>query len=111
MPPKRKTKKRVPKSRAATRSEMKGEGIMDIVKGINKFFKKNKVISKAAGVAQIVGVPHAGKVGKIAGVAGYGRGGALRQGGGSLRMGGGALRPGGARRSSCGKGRPKKKPK
>mgnify|MGYP003627704693 CR=1 FL=1 len=100
MPPKRKTtKRRVPRSRAATRSEMKGEGIMDIVKGINKFLKKNKVISKAAGVAQIVGVPHAGKVGKIAGVAGYGRGGALR-------MGGGALRPGGARRAS-GKGKKK----
>ena len=63
MPTKRKTKKLgVPKSRAVTKAEMQGEGIMDILKGVNKFLKKNKIISKGADLLDLAGVPKAGKI-------------------------------------------------
>ena len=102
--------------KAATKAELQGEGIMDILKGVNKFLKKHKVISKTAGVLDVVGVPHASKVQKGAKFLGYGAsGGAMRPGGsrgGALRPGGssgGALRPGGSRGACRGRGKPKKK--
>ena len=81
--PTRKTKKtttrRVPKARAMTKKEMQGEGIFDIVKGINKFLKKHKVLSTAADVGEVFGIPHAGDAKKLAKLGGYG----LRPGGSS----------------------------
>ena len=92
--------------KAATKAELQGEGIMDILKGVNKFLRKHKVISKTAGVLDVVGVPHAGKIQKGAKVLGYGSsGGAMRPGGSR----GGALRPGGSRGACRGRGNPKKK--
>lgn len=82
-------KRRVPKQRAMTKKEMQGEGIFDVLKGLNKLIKKSKIVSTVAEVGDIVGVPHAGKVKRIAKLGGYG----LRPGGSS----GGGLRPGGAR--------------
>lgn len=119
-------KKGVPKMKAATKAELQGEGFMDILKGVNKFLRKHKVISKTAGVLDLLEVPLAGKVKKTASVLGYGssggslrpggsRGGAMRPGGstgGALRPGGssgGALRPGGSRGACRGRGKPKKK--
>ena len=86
---KKTVKRRVPKSRAMTKREMQGEGIFDILKGVNKFLKKHKVLSTAADVGEVFGVPHAGKAKRLAKLGGYG----LRPGGSS----GGSLRPGGSR--------------
>jgi hypothetical protein len=113
MPPRR--KRAVPKSRAATRAELEGEGIMDVVRGLNRIIKKNKVISRSAGVLDFMGVPHASKVKFGANLMGYGHGGALHPGGSRGPSHGGSLRPGGSRgpsRGACrGRGKPKPKKK
>ena len=89
---------------------------MDIIKGVEKYLKKSKILSTVTSVASLLEVPGANKANAIAKVTGYGssckhartKGGALRQGGSR----GGALRQGGARKAKqCGCGKPPKKKK
>lgn len=99
MPRKKKTAKRVGSRaknvpthmRVASVADLEGMGIFG---DINNFFRKNKLISRGAKIADIVGVPHAGKVAKAASILGYG----LVPAGGSLRLPGGALMLPGERR-------------
>jgi len=67
-------------------TQLEGQGLFG---DIAKFLKKHKVISRGADIAGILGVPHAGTVGKAARTAGYGK--QKNMGGGALVLPGGAL--------------------
>ena len=74
--------------RNKTVKELKGEGVMDILKGVNKFLRKHKIISKAADIAASVAPDNfKGKAKTASAVAktlGYG----LTPPGGGLRLAG-----------------------
>lgn len=62
-------------------AKKKGKGIKKIIGNVGKAFKSahdfikgEKLVSKGADIAEILGVPYASTVGKVARVAGYGRG-------------------------------------
>ena len=67
-------------------TQLEGQGLFG---DIAKFLKKHNVISRGADIAGILGVPHAGAVGKAARTAGYGK--EKNMGGGALVLPGGAL--------------------
>lgn len=67
--------------RKMSKKEMEGNGIKDIVKGLNKFLKKHKVISRGASIIEPVAGKHKSKVRKVGQVAkqlGYGKGSGLK---------------------------------
>ena len=76
MPKRRKQRKR---------RAVQGDGFFqDLGRALKKgvrFARKHKVISRAASVASKLGVPHAGTVGRVAKIAGFGKGGRGRSGG------------------------------
>jgi hypothetical protein len=92
-----------------TKKQMEGSGIKDILKGVNKFLRKHKVISKGASIAAKVGPKKYRKGARAtAGIAkqlGYGKGGALRLAGQRGPRGRG---PGTRRRKIVGRPRKKK---
>ena len=64
-----------------TKKQMEGNGIKDIVKGLNKFLKKHHVISRGASIIEPVAGKHKSKVrkvGKVAKQLGYGKGSGLK---------------------------------
>lgn len=74
-------KKVVRRPKRPTLAKKKGKGIKKIVGNVGKalktahdFIKGEKIISKGADIAEILGVPYASTVGKVARVAGYGKG-------------------------------------
>jgi hypothetical protein len=55
------------------RKRQHGKGIKEVAKKIHDYVKKHRIISRVAGIAGSLGVPHAGTIGSIAHTAGYGR--------------------------------------
>lgn len=61
------TRKRITRQR-----RMQGKGFMDVIKKINNFLKKTKLVSTVGSALGNV-IPIAGTIGRVAGSAGYGR--------------------------------------
>ena len=59
--------------RRSTRSKQKGKGVMDVLKKINNFARKTKIVSNVANVLGQAGVPYASKISSTASKMGYGR--------------------------------------
>jgi hypothetical protein len=85
----------MPRKYAMTRSRrgMRGKGLMSIIKKIGKFLHKTKLVSTIGRTLGEAGIPLAGKIGRTAGLLGYGRckkhtGRGIRRSGGSLRRAG-----------------------
>ena len=75
----------------------KKQGAKKVLKEVNKFLRKHKVLSKGAKLVAPLSGKYEGKVrlaGKVAGMAGYG----ARRGSGLSPAGGGGLRLAGQRR-------------
>ena len=79
--------------------KLKGKGIGDFLKKANNWLKKTQIVSKLGNAYSkyggMAGLPYAGTVGKVAGVAGrlgYGRTRRVCRGAG-LRLAGGRRRP------------------
>ena len=83
--PKRKARKKVVrrKRKVVRRKNIQGEGpvgdwlkrllVKKNVKKANKFLRKNKVISRTAGILDEFGVPHASRVARVSKKLGYGK--------------------------------------
>ena len=82
--PKRKARKKVVRKRKVVRRKnIQGEGPVDRwfkktfskknLKKANNFLRKNKVISRTAGILDEFGVPHASRVARVSKKLGYGK--------------------------------------
>ena len=75
--PRRRTRSR--KSTAVVRRSrkrhggMRGRGWKSFLKSANSFLKRTKLISKAGKLGDDFGIPYVGKIGKAAGIFGYGK--------------------------------------
>lgn len=56
-----------------SRAIQQGKGVLDVLKKINNFARKTKLVSKVAGALDAAGVPRAGAIGNYAKQAGYGK--------------------------------------
>ena len=97
----------VRRTRALTKRRQTGAGLLSNVwKGIKsavKYLRKSHLISKGANALDSIGVPYAGKVGKVAGAIGFGRRRRVKQRAGGLVAAGGSRKPV-RRRKTVGKG-------
>ena len=104
--PRKVVRKTAPRRRRALQGGSIFSGIGKALKGVAKFIKKHRILSRAGSVGSMLGIPYVGTAGKVASMAGYGR---KKRIGGSAAPSGGRRCGGSARPSGAGRGKATRK--